>query len=178
MNISLGHYGKRVLAIGIFSMIILAAGSYSLGHVGGYEAKHLLQSSLNGIQTLCNTITLASATILALLLTLLGLSSGANSRLKEDHYLHVLRIAQVDTLVFTLSVLTMVIFNLPLTESEKIPPNWYSGVYYTAIGLMSLLSAAIIVVVYMLFNTVKNIIKIVGLGMEDHPLVESEADEE
>jgi len=178
MKFRIGHYGKRVLAIGLVSLAILMAGSYILGHVGGYEARQLIQSSMNGMQTLCNTIVLASATILALLLTLLGLSSSSNSRLKKDHYHHVLQIARVDTIVFTSAVLTMVIFNLPITSSEKIPENWYDVVYYVAIGLMSVLSSAIIVVVYMLYNTVRNIIKIVGLGMEDHPLVERESDEE
>ncbi len=174
MKINIGHYRKRVLMIGLVSLVLLAAGSYSLGQIGGYEARQLLKSSLTGIQTLCNTIVLASATILALLLTLLGLSASSNSRLKKDHYHHVLQIAKVDTIVFTLSVLTMVIFNLPLTESDKIPPDWFDTVYYIAISLMSLLSAALIVVVYMLFNTVQNIIKIVGLGEEDHPLVQQE----
>jgi NADH:ubiquinone oxidoreductase subunit 2 (subunit N) len=178
MNLKLGHSGKRVLTIGLVSLIILATGSFILGHVGGYEAKQLLKSSLDGIQTLCNTIVLASATILALLLTLLGISASSDSRLKKDHYQNVLQIARVDSIVFTLAVLTMVIFNLPITSSEKIPEESYDVIYYIAIGLMSLLSSSIIVVVYMLFDTVRNIIKIVGLGVEDHPLVEKETDEE
>lgn len=58
------------------------------------------------MNTLCNTIALASATILVLLLTLLGLSSTSKSKLKEDHYHHVLQIAKLDTVVFIASVIT------------------------------------------------------------------------
>lgn len=47
---------------------------------------------------LCNTIILASATILTLLLTLLGLSTGSKSKLKNDR--HVLQIAKFDTALF------------------------------------------------------------------------------
>lgn len=41
-----------------------------------------------------------------------------------------------------------------------------------------MLSAALIVVVLMLYNTVINIIKIVGLGQRDHPLaIEDEGED-
>ena len=46
-------------------------------------------------------------------------------------------------------------------------------------GVSSVLSASLIVVVLMLYNTVVNIIKIVGLGVKDHPLaVQEELDDE
>lgn len=172
----ISRYTKRAIIGGAVSMIILITGSLIIGNLSGYEAKILIKKSISGLNTLCNTIALASATILALLLTLLSLSSGANNKLKKDHYLHVLTIAKVDTAVFIASVIAFLLFNLPITESDNVPSNWYTNIYYVSLAFSSILSGALIMVVLMLYNTVVNIIKIVGLGQQDHPLTIDEED--
>ncbi len=174
----LSIYTKRAIMGGVFSLLFILAGSILLGNLSGYEAKVLIKNSLAGLNTLCNTIVLASATILALLLTLLGLSAESKSRLKKDHYNHVLQIAKFDTVVFVVSLLSFLLFNLPVTESDNVPANWFSTIYYIALSISALISAALIVVVLMLYNTVVNIIKIVGLGISDHPLAISEEEKE
>ena len=166
----LSRYTKRAIGGGLFSLFFIFLSSWLLGTLSGYEAKVLIKNSLSGLNVLCNTIVLASATILALLLTLLGLSSTSNSKLMESHYRHVMQIARVDTVVFIMSLLSFLIFNLPITESENVPANWFTIIYYVSLGISAVLSASLIVVVLMLYNTVINIIKIVGLGQEDHPL--------
>lgn len=173
----ISNYTKRAIIGGVISMAVILLGTILLGRLSGYEAKELIKNSLDGMNTLCNTIALASATILALLLTLLGLSSNSKSRLKEDHYHHVLQIAKLDTAIFIASVITFLLFNLPITESDNVPNNWFNMLYYISLGISSILSAGLIVVVLMLYNTVVNIIKIVGLGIQDHPLAIDEDDE-
>ena len=157
-------------------MAIMLLGTFLLGELSGYEAKSLIKNSITGVSTLCNTIALASATILALLLTILGVSSGSKSKLKEDHYKHILQIARLDTIVFIGALISFLIFNLPVTESENVPDEWFSILYYTTLGISSILSAAIIVVVLMLYNTLSSIIKIMCLGLVDHPLVKADPD--
>lgn len=174
MNFKLSTYTKRALTGGVISLIAILFGSFILGELSGYEAKVLINKSLSGLNMLCNTIVLASATTLTLLLTLLGLSSGTKSKLKNDHYLHVLQIAKFDTVVFIAALISFVLFNLPITESENVPGNWYTFIYYSSLAISSILSAGLIVVILMLYNTVVNIIKIVGLGQTDHYLTVSE----
>ncbi|MGB5820287.1 MAG: hypothetical protein WBG90_12445 [Saonia sp.] len=169
----ISRYTKRAITGGIISMIIMSLGTFLLGELSGYEAKVLIKNSISGINTLCNTIALASATILALLLTVLGISSGAKSKLKKDHYKHIMQIARVDTIIFVASLISFLLFNLPVTESENVPNDWFNFVYYVSLGISSVLSAALIVVVLMLYNTVVSIIKIVGLDIKDHPLTEN-----
>lgn len=173
---NLTKYTKRAIIGGIISLVILGLGTFMLGNLSGYEAKILIKSSLTGLNTLCNTIVLASATILALMLTLLGVSSGTKSNLKDDHYLHIMQIAKLDTVIFIASLLFFLLFNLPVTESDNIPSNWFTTIYYITLGVSTLLSSALVVVVLMLYNTIINIIKIVGLGKEDHPLARSTED--
>ncbi len=175
---NLTRYNKRALIGGIVATLITGGGAYILGNISGYEAKILIQTSLPGINTLCNTIVLASATILALLLTLLSVSSGSKSKLKEEHYLHVLMIAKIDTIVFVSAMITFQILNIPITKAENVPPSWYSSIYYVSLGLSSILSGALISVALMLYNAVTSIIKIVGLGISDHPLISSDKDSE
>ncbi len=176
MNLS--KYTKRAFIGGLISMFVILLGTILLGRLSGYEAKELIKNSVGGMNTLCNTIALASATILALLLTLLGLSSTSKSKLKKDHYHHILQIAKLDTIVFIAAVITFLLFNLPITESDNVPPSWFSTLYYMSLTVSSILSASLIVVVLMLYNTVVNIVKIVGLGMTDHPLAVSEKEKE
>ncbi len=164
-------YTRRTILGGCISLVIMLTLTFLLGKLSGYEAKILIRHSLAGMHTLCNTISLASATILALLLTLLGISSSSKSKLKEDHYRHILQIAKLDTLVFVMSVITFLIFNLPITESENVPYNWFNFVYYISVAISCILSSCLIMVVLMLYNTIVNIINIVGLGITDHPLV-------
>ena len=98
---------KKAIWGGVFAILFLLSGTFLLGKLSGYEAKVLIKNSLSGLNVLCNTIVLASASILALLLTLLGLSSTSNSKLKKDHYLHVMQIAQLDTVIFIVSLLRL-----------------------------------------------------------------------
>ena len=163
---------------GIISAIIIGLGAYGLGNISGYEAKSLITSSLPGINALCNTIVLASATILALLLTLLSISSSTKSQLKDEHYKHVLLIAKIDTIVFVAAMIVFQLMNIPVTEAENVPSSWYTVIYYISLGLSAILSGGLISVVLMLYNTVVSIIKIVGLGVEDHPLTYQEEEDE
>jgi len=125
MDTTISKSTKTALVGGGISLVAILSGSFLLGELSGHEAKVLIKNSLSGLIMLCNTIVPASATILALLLTLLGISSGTESKLKDDHYRHVLQIAKLDTVVFVASLMSFLIFNLPITESDNVPANWF-----------------------------------------------------
>lgn len=164
---------KRAIYGGLITFCIIATGVFLLGNISGYEAKNLLEASLTGINMLCNTIILASATILALLLTLLAISSGTESKLKDGHYLEVLSIAKIDTVLFIVTLIMFQLFNIPITESDEVPTGWFKIIYWATLFMSSILSGGMVVVILMLYNTVKNIILIVGLK-QDHELLYKE----
>lgn len=167
---------KRAIFGGLTTFIIIWIGVFLLGNISGYEAKQLLNSSLMGINMLCNTIILASATILALLLTLLGISSGTKSKLKDSHYLEVLSIAKADTILFIVTLVLFQLFNIPITESDNLPTLWFKAIYWATLIMSSMLSGLMVIVILMLYNTVSNIILIVGLK-QDHPLLSDHQEE-
>lgn len=169
---------KRALVGGIVSTIVMGTGTFILGQISGYKALELLGNSMSGINMLCNTVILGSTTILALMLTLLGLSRSSDSQLTDRHYKNVLMIAKIDTIVLVAAVITFLMLNLPISESEEVGRSWYQTIYYVSLGMAALLGGGFIAVVMMLYGTVANVILIVGLNTKEHPLVSTDdADE-
>jgi len=168
---------KRAIAGGVVSAIIMGIGTYILGEVSGYKAKELLSTSLSGINMLCNTVILGASTILALMLPLLSLSTASNSRMTKMHYSNVLMIAKFDTILIIVSVITFLMLNLPITESEEVPSTWFTSIYYVSLGMAAILGGGFVAVVTMLYETISNVIEVVGLGIKDHPMVEQAEDE-
>lgn len=163
---------KRAIVGGVVSTIIMGIGTYILGEVSGYKAKELLSTSLAGINMLCNTVILGSSTILALMLPLLSLSMGSNSRLTKMHYVNVLMIAKFVTILIIVSVITFLMLNLPITESDEVPSTWFSSIYYVSLAMAAILGGGFVAIVTMLYETISNVIEIVGLGVKDHPMIE------
>ncbi len=171
MSIQLTDYNRRALYGGIIATLFTASGVFALGSISEYEARQLIKSSVPGFTMLCNTVVLASATILALLLTLLGISSGSKSKLKKNHYKQVLLIAKLDAILFIMAIAFFQFSNIPITEAENLPNSWYANIYWTTLAVSSLLSGGLVSIILMLYSTVRNIILIVGLDKEDHPLI-------
>jgi len=165
---------SRALIGGSISAAVAATGAWLLGHLSGYEAQALMEAALPNVRALCNTVILASATILALLLTLLGISTNLNSKLRDEHYNHVKQIALLDTVLFVSSMTVFLILNIPFIKSDNVAGSWYTTIYYSVLGVSCLIGGGLISVVLMLQNTVKNIILIVGLGEKEHPLIAEE----
>lgn len=168
---------KRAIAGGVVSAVIMGIGTFILGEVSGYKARELLSTSLSGINMLCNTVILGSSTILALMLPLLSLSTASNSRMTKVHYSHVLNIAKFVTILIIVSVITFLMLNLPITESEEVPSTWFSTIYYISLGMAAILGGGFVAVVTMLYETISNVILIVGFGVKDHPMVEKAENE-
>ena len=169
---------KRAIVGGIVSTMVMGTGTFILGQVSGYKAMELLKHSLSGINMLCNTVILGSTTILALMLTLLGLSRSSEFRLTDRHYKDVLMIAKSDTILIVAAVITFLMLNLPISESEGVDRSWYESIYYVSLGMASLLGGGFIAVVMMLYGTITNVILIVGLNIKDHPLISEEEAEQ
>ena len=167
---------KKAIFGGLVATIITGLGIFLLGKVSGYEAKKLLDMSHSGLNMLCNTIILASATILTLLLTLLGISTSSKSRLKKDHYNQVLDIAKIDTVLLVVALIMFQFFNIPITEAENVKVHWFSLIYWFTLSISSLLGGSMITVILMLYSTIADIIHIVGLKKEDHQLVMDQED--
>jgi len=169
---------KKAISGGLIATIIIGMGAFLLGNISGYEAKKLLESSMQGLNMLCNTIVLASATILALLLTLLGISTGTDARLKNRHYKQVLNIAKFDTVLFISALVMFQFFNIPITEADRVEVSWYKYIYWGTLFASSIISGMMVTTILLLYRTVTNIIAIFGLGMSDHFMLADDDEKE
>lgn len=164
---------KMPLYGGILTAVFSGAAVYLLGNLSGFEALQLIETTIPRVSTLFNTIILASATILALILTLLAVSSGSDSKLKNYHYKQVLSLAKFTSLLFIVTLIVFQFLNIPFAEAEKIPSSLYSKIYWVLLFISSLLSGMMVAVILMLYNIIHNIILIVGLG-EEHALIDDD----
>jgi hypothetical protein len=169
---------KNAIYGGILATVFTGLGVFLLENVTGYEAKKLLKSSLSGLNLLCNTIVLASATILALLLTLLSVSFGSDSKLKKRHYIQILNIAKFDVILFIFALVIFQFFNIPILESDNVPLSWFNKIYWATLASTSLISGMMITVILMLYNAVTNLISIIGLNSNHHMLEDSKTEDE
>lgn len=160
---------KALLGGGIAAGIAIA-GIWLVGRLSGAEARVLTETTLPRLHVLCNTVILASATILALMLTLLGLSTGSETKLKPVHYKRIQQLSLLDASVFVAAMLIFLILNIPIMDAEKVPVNWFSTIYYVSVVAAALLGGALVSTVMMLYNTVRDLIAVVGLGEEEHSL--------
>src|SRR5699024_560217 len=96
---------KRALIGGGLAALVTFCGAWIVGEVSGREAGLLLRVALSTTRSFCGTVTLATGNILALMLTLLGLSASANIDLKWTHYYRIKQIARADTITLIGAIL-------------------------------------------------------------------------
>lgn len=161
----------RALVGGGLAAMITLVGAFIVGEASGYEAYRLLEVALSATRNFCGTITLATGNILALMLTLISLSVNSDIELKWAHYQRVEEVALVDTITFVGAILIYLLLNMPISETEPAsdPTMWIAYFYYGTLVLASLLGGAVITVILMLFNTVRDIILIMSPSEEHTP---------
>ena len=172
---------RRAVLGGALAAAVMLIGGWLVGEVSGAKARILLETSLSSTRSFAGTVTLALGNILALMLTLLSLSTSAEIDLKWSHYKRVDQIAWLVSIVLTVSILIYLLLNIPLSEAEKAADRTnefgYATLYYVTLVLSSIMAGALITVVLMLYKTVQDIIHVVGLRETDHPLADTEEDE-
>ena len=163
INKVLNKNNLRALYGGLIATFITGAGIFLLGNLSGYKAKVLLDGSMPSLTMMCNTTALASATIMALLLTLLGISAGSKNKFNENHYQQILLISRWNAAVFIASIIAFQFFNIPITETKEVEYDWWKWIYWASLAISAVLGGAIISIILLLYNTIKNMIKVVGI---------------
>lgn len=162
---------KRAVIGGGLAAVITLSGAFMVGEASGSEAYRLLEVAISATRSFSGTITLATGNILALMLTLISLTSNSEVKLKRAHYKRVEEIAWVDTLTFIGAILIYLLLNIPISESEPTsdPAQIIGYFYYATLVMASLLGGAVITVILMLFNAVTDIIHIMSPEEEETP---------
>jgi hypothetical protein len=169
---------KRALLGGALAAGAALGGAGLVGAASGAEARLLLETAMPRVRSFCGTVTILLGNVLALMLTLLSMSRGADVELKWAHYQRVKQIAFIDAVTLIAAVLIYLVLNFPLADADAAQQagytRWYAGVYYVVLALVSLLGGALISVVLMLYNAVRDVIQALGPDRDESSFVRSE----
>lgn len=98
-----------------------------------------------------SAVATASATIIALMLTLIGMIRRMDADFDHNAYRDVAMVARTSTLTLLVALFLLMAFALPIGEFEELPAEWFENVYnglFAGTVLMVGLSAATVVLIY------------------------------
>lgn len=141
----------------------------AVGSVSGYSALARLEATLPSIRFLCSTVSTGGVTILALMVTLLGLSHSVDTELEHVHYRRIQQIAYMASLSVAVAVFLLVFLAVPVERDNDIVLRYADWVYYGVVVLASLLGGIMITLVLMLLTAVRGLLHIVAPTLEEEP---------
>lgn len=166
-------------AIGGAITLAMGAGSAAvLGSANRFETRHLIESLSGVLPYLASAGIGGGASILALMLTLLGVSRQSEVRFTETFYRRILWIARQASVLFAGCILLLLTLAAPVVEADAFASasDLLTGQYYVTAVLTSLISGLSISLIMMLQSTVSDLVMVLGFGVEDHYLLAHETD--
>ena len=126
----------------------------------GTEARQFLEAVVPSSRAVGTSVVTASATILALMLTMISLSRQATSQLEATFFKRIERIGLLSTTAMVSGILLLLILSIPLQESKNLPNSWYTIVYYTLIVITAAVTGLLVAIVLMLYNAMQSLVKV------------------
>lgn len=162
-------YGsKKAMYGGLLAGAIALGGQWLVGQVyNGYEARQLLESVASSSLYLGSSIVTASATIIALMLTMLSMSKNSDNQFDSVFYKQIQIIATLSSVALSAGILLLLFLSVPLQESEQVPGSWYRTIYYILISFVGVLSGLSVGIVLMLLSTINSLINVVKPAVEE-----------
>lgn len=127
-------------------------------------AGRLLDAMQTSIQTLSIAVITGSATIIPLMLTVLGMAKQANIEYGCGFYQQVRWVTLMCAGTILLSTLLIMIMTVPMTETDEVY-ELYRPIYYTVVGTASLIVGLFSAMIVMLADAVTDVIS--GLSPAD-----------
>lgn len=160
----------------MLSVLVLGTGMVLIGQVSGGEARQMLESMMPTTRFLCSAVMGAAATILALMLTMLGLSSSTDDELRGSHYQRILQIAFGATATFIAATALLCFHSVPFGESAQIEPHVFRWIYYALLGGSALLGGTLTAVVLLLYFAVRDMTFYFSPGADTNLIAEPDED--
>ena len=143
-----------LVTVGISLLLRLFVGQV----YGSGEAIELIESLSSSSLRLAAVIATSSATILALMLTILGLAREAANDFNMKLYHRIDVIGLLSTVSLCGAILLLLLLSLPVGQFDNVPSSWFTVLYYILVGLIAGLSGLLISIILMLFSTIRSVI--------------------
>ena len=152
---------------GAVAALVMFAGVLTVGSVTPFVGLKLLQSVLPTIRFLASSGLAAGATVMALMLTLIGLTFTSDWQFRDIHYIRIKQISLLATWTMLLSIVVLLFLGLPVEEADQLQ-FYYDVVYYAVLAVASILGGLLVAVALMLHRTISGLVAI------GHPTGKSE----
>jgi hypothetical protein len=164
-----------LLIAGGLAVVFLFLGYYLIGiiqHDG--EARARLTAAIPTIRFFASAVITAAATILALMLTLLGFTQSHDGEFTDVHFQRVRRLAKLSVSAMIGGVFLMMLLTMPVTEAEQMQ-GYYTVAYYVIVGAAALLGGWLVAIALLLQRAVSDLIGLLDPDV-DSRLVRSRPD--
>ncbi len=159
---------KKALIGGLIVGAIALGGQIMVGQVySGWEARKLLESVISSALYFGSSIVTGAATILALMLTMLGLTKQSDGEFDSIFFKRIERIGLLSTIALIAGVILLLFLSVPIQESNDVPNNWYKTIYYVLTGYISGLAGLTVGIVLMLYNAITSLLDVVKPDMDE-----------
>jgi hypothetical protein len=143
--------GGLVTASFLFAIVI------GIGWIGSFEARGLIEAILPGARFLGSTVVAAAVTVLALLLTLVGLSMNSEHTFSDRLYARAIRITRMAVVCVIMGVAVLLAVSIPIVEVEEVRAH-YGTMYYLLSGAMAILGGLVTAMGLMIGATLRGLI--------------------
>lgn len=151
--------GGGVTAATMFAGVVL------VGTVNPGEGLGLIDAVRPTIRIFAAGTMGAAATVLALMLTVLGFTLQVDGDFGAHHYRRVSYISLLSTVIIVVSILSLLALAFPVQEADTLR-LYHHLLYYGLVGLGSLLGGLMVSVALMLDRTVRGLVAFIRPGGE------------
>lgn len=131
--------GGGVAVVVLFFIII------GVGGIGSFEALRLIEAAVPTARFLASAVVGGAMTVLALLLTLLGLSLGSEYQFSQALYTRAAFLTGLSVAAIILGTLILLAVAVPIEEVEGLA-TYYAVFYYILAGALALLGGLVIAI--------------------------------
>lgn len=143
-------------AIAAAVMFVIVIG---VGKVGSFEALRLIEASLSTARFLASTVLGSAITVLALLLTLIGLSLSSEFSFSPRLYARAGYVTTLSVVCIVVAALVLLGLTVPIGEVEGLR-TYYDVFYYALAMAMAVLGGLVVSMALLIGATLKGLIRI------------------
>lgn len=146
-------FGGLVTASFLFAVVI------GVGRIGNFEALRLIEAVLPAARFLASTVVAASVTVLALLLTLVGLSLNSEHSFAARLYTRAQTITRISVVCMIMGVGVLLAVGVPVGEVDEIQVP-YAILYYLLSAALAILGGLVTTMGLMIGSTLRSLINV------------------
>lgn len=151
----------KALIYAVCGFVVLSGviARFAIGNVyGAAEARELIEALSQTGLYLGSAIATASATTLALMLNLLGMSRRSDAEFDDGLYKRISSVSILATTALVGAVILLLLLVMPVGEFEKLPGGWYAILYEVLFAITVGISTLLVATIIQLFLTIRRVI--------------------